>query len=211
MATKITVSKCERGIGIGAYEWPGRCHEIALMLVKFDVVKGAARYGVYWGPIAKRGRFAGRPFSRHGWIERPRGGIIDPTRWVFEDVNPYIFVCDKRDPKVEQYDLGGSRLHGLGTDPPEHTGESYNGNRVVFPKRLHAWLHMTFGRTELDRTQLFWLAAQPPCVLNKQAAAIYAAFADAGHLAWVPFDYRTFTFGPSAAPKGHDYNLQKGN
>lgn len=36
-------------------------------------------------------------FCRHGWVELEDGCVLDPTRWVFEHVEPYIYVGDPSD------------------------------------------------------------------------------------------------------------------
>ena len=38
------------------------------------------------------GHAARLPFVPHGWIVTNEDEVVDPTRWVFENVEPYIFV-----------------------------------------------------------------------------------------------------------------------
>ena len=89
------VSAIVEAIGIPASEWKGRCHEISGLIVKSGLVSGKAVYGKYKGYIAPTSMFSGSAvFARHGWIESSSGTIFDATRWVFEDVEPYVFVAE---------------------------------------------------------------------------------------------------------------------
>lgn len=91
MKKPLTVKRVEKVIGQRASKWKGNCYGIAGALVAKKLVEGVAVYGLYHGHIAKTSMFAGQPFARHGWVLAPDGTVIDPTRWVFEDVEPYIF------------------------------------------------------------------------------------------------------------------------
>ena len=89
-------------------KWPGNCYGIAQAMVEAKVVRGKAIYGHYHGYINSKSIFAGRPFTHHGWISCPRGGVlVDPTRWVFECAQPYIYLGTTADP---DYDAGGNWL-----------------------------------------------------------------------------------------------------
>lgn len=87
-----SIKKIERAIGTSTHDWRGRCYEIAQNIIEAKLVKGVAIYGMYHGPIAETGYFAGRKFARHGWIKLEDGRIFDPTRWVFDNVKPYLYV-----------------------------------------------------------------------------------------------------------------------
>jgi len=94
----ITVKEIEQAIGIPADDWKGNCHAIACEVVKAGLVEGEAVYGHWRGPVAKTSMFyrenSGLGICRHGWVETADGFILDPTRWVFEDTEPYIFIGD---------------------------------------------------------------------------------------------------------------------
>lgn len=92
MKKPLTVKRVEKVLGQRASKWKGNCFGIAGALVAKKLVEGVAVYGFYHGPIAKTSMFAGRAFTHHGWVLQPDGTVVDPTRWVFEDVEPYIYV-----------------------------------------------------------------------------------------------------------------------
>ena len=101
------IQDIEQEIGIPAAKWPGKSFFIATEFVDCGVVEGKAVYGIYTGPIEEDGvTFGGRLLGRHGWVETPDGKIVDPTRWVYEDVVPYVHVGDVDDP---EYDRAGVR------------------------------------------------------------------------------------------------------
>jgi len=95
---KITVEMVEDAIGLVAEDWKGNCYAVACDIVKVGLVKGEAVYGHWRGRVAKTSMFHREDdalgICRHGWVETDEGFIFDPTRWVFEDAEPYIFVGD---------------------------------------------------------------------------------------------------------------------
>lgn len=75
-----------------AEDWAGRCNELALAMVELGLARGQVVFGIWRGPIA-----AGIPRTQlmggalHSWIQREDGGVVDPTRWVFEGGLPYVY------------------------------------------------------------------------------------------------------------------------
>lgn len=96
-----TLAECETAIGEPANAWAGRCYEISCKIVKAGLIDGGeAVYGHWVGPVHPESRFANRrglPFVLHGWIQLEDGCVIDPTRWVFEHVEPYLYVGEPPD------------------------------------------------------------------------------------------------------------------
>jgi hypothetical protein len=91
-----TLQACEKALGAPASAWVARCYEIACAIVKAKLVPGGeAVYGHWLGPIARTSHFASRAsmgFTPHGWIYvQDEGLVIDPTRWAFEAVTPYLY------------------------------------------------------------------------------------------------------------------------
>ena len=62
-------------------------------------------YGFYYGPVAETSMFHGKGLIRHGWVVCEDGTLVDPTRWVFEDVDPYIYAINVKDSTAD-YDPG---------------------------------------------------------------------------------------------------------
>ena len=102
----LTIEICEKGIKEPAHKWHKRCHEIAHRIVDAGLVEGSVCYGHYLGPIDPDGRWSNREglaFQRHGWILLPDGRILDPTRFSFENKDPYLYIGENAD----EYDEGG--------------------------------------------------------------------------------------------------------
>jgi hypothetical protein len=74
--------------------WAGRCNHLAMAMVEQKLASGDVVFGVWRGRVAE-----GVPTTPlltfggvlHSWIARPDGTVMDPTRWVFEGVDPYIY------------------------------------------------------------------------------------------------------------------------
>ena len=96
---ELDITVVEKRIKVPSSKWKGRCFEIASALVDANLVKGVAVYGHWIGPIARSSHFADRRqmgFTNHGWvILEDNETVVDPTRWVFEARQPYIFVGKK--------------------------------------------------------------------------------------------------------------------
>ena len=111
----------EKRIGIAAYSWKARCYEISCQLVDSEIVKGTAVYGHWIGPIAETsffGRYRDIGFCHHGWVLTKGGWVVDPTRWVFEDVKPYIYVGHPDVDSDWYYDEGGNQWRKDNLSPP---------------------------------------------------------------------------------------------
>ena len=126
---RIEVSDVEKAIGVPAQDWKGRCFEIASLMVNTKVVKGRAVYGHWTGRIARSSYFADRSavgFCNHGWVLLDDGEtVVDPTRWVFEDKAPYIFIGSEADSeKCDDFqpDEDGMVCLGCGHLDCEHKG-----------------------------------------------------------------------------------------
>lgn len=96
----LTATMVARAIGQPTKKWPGNCYAIASMMVKAKLVEGKAVYGHWLGRVGDCNLFSGKPVVRHGWIRQPNGTVVDPTRWVFEEKKPYIFVGHERDAAI---------------------------------------------------------------------------------------------------------------
>jgi hypothetical protein len=99
MESKLDAKAVAKAIKIPTKKWVGNCFGIAQALVEAGLVKGTAVYGHWVGPIARTSHFADRRavgFTNHGWVLLEDGEtVVDPTRWVFEARDPYIFIGKK--------------------------------------------------------------------------------------------------------------------
>lgn len=95
MTIKLDIHKVADDIDFPIKDWPGKCYQVACALVDGGIVDGDAIYGHWVGPIHPKAPVFGgqnRPFTHHGWILMEDGTVVDPTRWVFENAKPYIFI-----------------------------------------------------------------------------------------------------------------------
>ncbi len=177
--------------------WVGVCYGISCQMVESGIVSGHAVYGHWTGPVAKGTMFAGRPIVRHGWVILPDRRVFDPTRWVFEDTQPYIYIG-----KADHYDEGGNRLREVLLGPPPEWDPDEKQFRITaWIMDSDAWNFIEFTlkvETQLDETspevglltqsQLIWLANLPPVSLGEHAPEIYVAIKNLGRRALIPID-----------------------
>jgi hypothetical protein len=221
----LTVPQVEHAIGIGTKLWAGNCYAIACAILRARLVRGRPAYGHWTGHIHPQSRFAtksAKPFVRHGWVvlqergdhaQRP-GRVLDPTRWVFEHVEPYLYVggppsCLDVDPcgtcgLLEEehdgsvadaceayavtpwpYDEGGDRLRQALQRPLPVKQPGDKLVRIDLPRRLKQRLGLPHRMT---CEQVAWLANLPYVVLGADAWAICKALEYAGHKALIPID-----------------------
>ena len=111
----LTIKEVEKAIDMPAQRWHGKCFEIATAIVEANLVSGVAVYGHYLGHVDPDGYWGARanaPFFQHGWILLDDGRILDPTRWSFEDDQPYLALFSKDedgDDYFGDYDEGGNQ------------------------------------------------------------------------------------------------------
>jgi hypothetical protein len=196
-----SIEAIERAIGMKARRWEHRCHEVSCKMLDRKLVMGVERYGHYYGPVAREHPRHGLPFQRHGWIETPTGSVVDPTRWAFEGVEPYIYHGPGDD-----YDAGGQRLKASQVGPypagprdesadSEHlTDQQREARRKIVPLAvtgagLDHLMELTGGQIEdFNLDQVFWLANLPLSWWGGHAPAIYREIARVGYRAFIPVD-----------------------
>lgn len=172
-------------------EWPGNCSFYANQVAKGFPEMGAKwEYGHWVGPIHPDSFFGKRQngFTHHAWTVLPDGRVLDPTRWVFEFVDPYIFVGSG-----EHYDAGGNALRALMLKPcPAATPDKRD--RIIgefSDDDLFTLSLASDGVIEdnrLSASQLFWIANLPFDSMMGRHASIYAALEAHGFKAMIPVD-----------------------
>ena len=190
-----TVKELEEAIKIPVEEWRGNCHGISDLLREKFEIEAELRYGSWLGKVAKGSMFAKYPngLIHHGWLELPDKSIIDPTRFEFEQVEPYIYVG-----KNDYYDAGSNMYRFKNMKPaPKYSKdkkqvELHIGN-LTSHKFVVDTLEGQLGGTytvHITLDQAFWLANLPLQVLGDSAKDIYSALRVAGYIALVPWDNR---------------------
>lgn len=174
-------------IGMELETWPSNCYAISCAMVERKVLKGRPVYGNYLGEVDESSMFFGKPIIRHGWIERADGMLVDPTRWVFEGVEPYIYVG----PPSAEYDEGANVLRARYARP----APIYDPNKqmVVVPEGparelFSALLGMPAVRAEINTEQAFWLGNMALQALGNDAQAVYTALAAMKMQVFIPVD-----------------------
>ena len=190
-------------IGIPLEHWPGQCYGISCALLRHGVVEGSVRYGHFLGRVSPRcTRFSHEAaFQRHGWIElSDNETVVDPTRWVFADVDPYIYVG----PKGKEYDVGGNQWREAMLRPcPEYHPAKKRASLSIwkFDQDAHRFvMDVLFeGAPGITDEMAFWLANLPLQGLKNHATAIYLALIEAGYKMTIPIDNLHFVL-PREAP-----------
>lgn len=163
--TSLTISK---KIGVDLYEWSHRRLEVAVKANQYlasclradqnvEIV-----YGFYDGECNNKFieafDYEFIPIT-HYWTEDPNGVIIDPMRWIFEQVHPYTFIAGRAACKND-YDKNGTDRRAMDgvPDPGAYTTPIDLGflPRELFEavqERL-VWPH------KFDAINLSWLAHQ---------------------------------------------------
>jgi hypothetical protein len=197
-----SIKACIKAIG-PTEGWKGNCFGIASEFVKKGLTKGVAVYGHWLGPIAETsffGKKRGLPFCQHGWVLMPDKTIVDPTRWVFEDVEPYIYSG----PDVDGfYDEGGNEFRMMTLGPPpdyDPTERRYEITKSVM--RSVTWnfvekiLAINITEQEpgfLTLSQIHWLAKLSPERLGEHQVGVYRALEKLDRVALIPIDnYRAY-------------------
>lgn len=131
--------------------------------------------------------------------------IFDPTRWVFEDRDPYIF--DERDTN-SYYDIAGDGLRIATLRPFPSATDHAALKPIKLPQdTIQHIRHVIAGRDgttlkaeknghiSVSIPQLAWIANLPLALLGPHARAVYQALDEAGFHALVPIDCREVAMG----------------
>ena len=184
----VTVSQLEAEAG-PASTWPGKCDKLAHAAAA--MTGGRPVYGHWLGGVSESGYwadYARRPFVRHGWVELPDGRVLDPTRWSFEDVDPYIWVGENDG----SYDEGGTQFYSALRSPPPENDPQGKQLPLGVSDRCAEYLNDILGRDNeptASPRQLMWLANLSPDQLGDCAAELHDALEAAGLAGFIPVDY----------------------
>jgi hypothetical protein len=184
------------------HHWPGACASISKALAELLGTPWIDVYGFYTGYVKPGTMFYNRPgFCRHSWcVNRKTGAICDPTRWVFEGVEPYLFLIEEASPYyadlINEYDEGMLRFKTAMLKPaPKSKGKKldvvWHGSAGQVVKSLLK----TRQPTHLAMNQLFWLANLPPIMFDTEARNVYITLIELKLQSLIPIDNRKMVLG----------------
>ncbi len=180
----LTIEAIEEYYELPAEKWHGRCSELAHAAIGV-LEQGHYAYGHYLGHVDPDGHWGDRGLHRHGWVLLDDGRIVDPTRWSFENVKPYIYIGDND----ADYDEGGNRLRGALARPcpSAKDGELANLEEVMASAMLFEHLTST-PFAEMTRAQAVWVANLSYADLGFAVASIYETLITNGMKVFIPVD-----------------------
>lgn len=190
---KLEVMAVAEHIGVPVERWPGQCYAVAYAMVQHKLVEGQPVYGHYLGVIHPKSMFAGKPLVSHGWVRTPAGGVCDPTRWVFEQAEPYIYTAAETG---REYDEGGNLFRLLRERPAPKRSKKDEVNEVpVWAREVFATLLGRKDLTAVSNEDALWIANLSLLTLNTHAGPIYQALAEMDLSAFIPLDNRFKVLG----------------
>jgi len=179
----LTIRDLEIVVGVPVQLWHGKC--TALSHAAQKLVGGVAVYGDYCGFISDSGYWAKRSGfpNHHGWVLLDDGRVLDPTRWSFENKEPYIYIGDGTD-----YDEGGNMLRRM-MAPPDCPPPRGKMAALDFENATERefWRRITHTHTSaITVEQAMWVANLP--YDEDLAHYAYRVLARSGFRAMVPID-----------------------
>lgn len=193
---ELTAEAVSETIGIPVEEWPGNCYAISNAMVVAGVVDGIVQYGHWLGNVAAESLFAGRaiPFVCHGWIvvgSVEDEFVVDPTRYVFEGVEPYVFVGYNEG----EYDAGGNVWRASMETLPPPFREDQRPADLSFGNAEQGVMSLLWNPPSLTIEHAFWLANLSLTTLGGLARPVYCALIDARLGGFIPIDNRRMVIG----------------
>ncbi len=184
---ELTIEHLEKMCGKPADTWHGACTVLAAHACA--AVGGEEIYGMYGGPVAKDGYWGERPqLNHHGWVLLEDGRILDPTRWSFENVKPYVYIGEPSD----EYDEGSDNLRmDLMKPCPDPDGRLPDFKFGAAEKTIVEHLTGT-AASEVSLGQLVWMANMPYQLLEQNLATgvVYRMMIANDLSAFIPLDNR---------------------
>lgn len=187
-----SIEEIESIIGIPVNEWVGKCHLIANEFLKYNLIKGKLCYGNYFGYIDSESIFSDYDFPHHGWVLLDDGRIFDPTRWVFENVEPYFYIDFDF---IGEYDFGGNKFRELISSPkPDYNEKSRQFELNQDSKSIFQNL-IGCDREFISIEEIMWVANLSINILSSNAKIVFEYISDNGLGAFIPIDNRKFILG----------------
>ena len=187
MKNRFNIQEIARKIEWELNTWPGNCYAVSCRIIERKLVKGRAVYGHYYGPVSLDNQYFRniRPFQRHGWITTQKE-VIDFTRWVFEEKEPYVYIALFN----EEYDEGGNRLRRITRRPtPAFSREEKQVDLKMKSRTKYFVLdNLLGGSPGITFEQARWIANLDLQTLSNHASEIYTALKNANLKAAIPID-----------------------
>jgi len=169
------------------------CFAVATVLAGMLKVRGInarAVYGRYTGYS-----YTGRDWHQHGWVVVDFKEIHDPTRWVFGQEKPSIFVGPVQ--KHPEYDEGSRRLQdeiGVSKIVKRKKGEKlfafdWSPPTAQFLKEYVFPPDSVKDVRKLSISECLWLAKFDYFKLSPVIDEVYQGLIDAEHSALIPVDF----------------------
>ena len=168
----LTIEDLEKCADLPVRKWHGLCRKMAA--ATHSIIKtGRWVWGDYLGLIDKNGYYGERSklnrIIGHAWILLDDERALDPTRWVFEHVDPYIYIGN-----ADDYDEVGNDFRTLfnRSCPTADKGRLVNLKTSASNAALFERLTTTpFDKLTIQ--QLAWIATTPYDELGSNAVLIY--------------------------------------
>lgn len=80
----MNVNEIAEAIGFPLDKWDGHCYQVVAAFLETDVLEDAVPVTGYYDTP--------ETWCDHAWLQLPDGRICDPTRFQFEDREPYIYI-----------------------------------------------------------------------------------------------------------------------
>lgn len=193
--SELTIEQVEKAINFEAMGWHGNCFGVATSIVQAGLVEGTAVYGHYLGYIDPDGyweKYAGHPFVQHGWVLLDDGRILDPTRWSFENEEPYLALFTEDDEEFGDYDEGGEEWREAMRMPFPDADPNDDLVSIELPPECAAFVNSMLpeGVTvqALSIQQVMWIANAPYDSFGPFVAEIYKGISEATSSAFIPLD-----------------------
>jgi hypothetical protein len=181
---EITIESLEEASGIPVDKWHGKCALLAHCAAELLHEECHELYGHYKGEIDETGYWTNRIITRHGWVLLEDGRVLDPTRWSFENVEPYIYL----EYNDEDYDEGGDKLReDLEKPCPPPDGKLANMKECL----ASAPLFERLTKTQFDKltvNQVGWVANLSYHSLDFAVGHIYKTLIENNFGAIIPLD-----------------------
>lgn len=180
---KLTIKKLEQVSGMKTDQWHGQCTVFSALAC--SLVGGHDIYGDYCGPVDSEGYWKNRlglPIH-HGWVLLDDGRILDPTRWSFENIAPYIYL----DFNDRDYDEGGNVKRAMFRRPCPGPGGVLADFKPSTADMLFEHLTKT-PYEKMTREQAFWVANLGYDELDFAVGGIYETLLDNDMEAAIPID-----------------------